>query len=160
MPQNISQTLSLLSLVSVQMCRELLRGVRPCGELALGLPLPAPGKGDLNGESGGLGVQLSEVRLQSCQQVPLCFLDFSWPVSLQVKWGKGTVVLPLFQNSGKAGRMTVQGSETVGNVCVLYSTATQQNKCVVSKTFGGAMPGCALRVTFGPLTSVLFPFLH
>lgn len=61
------------------MCREFLRGVRPCGELVLGLPLPAPGKGDHNGESGGLGVQLSEVRLQSCQQVPLglflaCFL--------------------------------------------------------------------------------------
>lgn len=61
--------------------------------------------------------------------------------------------------------MTAQGSETAGNVCVLYvcvlySTATQQNKCVVSKTFGRGMLGCALSVTFGPLTSVLFPFLH
>lgn len=56
--------------------------------------------------------------------------------------------------------MTTQGSETAGNVCVLYSTATQQNKCVVSKTFGGGMPGCVLRVMFLPLTSVLFPFLH
>lgn len=56
--------------------------------------------------------------------------------------------------------MTTQGSETAGNVCVLYSTVTQQNKCVVSKTSAGWMPGCVLRVMFGPLTSVLFPFLH
>lgn len=26
--------------------------------------------------------------------------------------------------------MTTQGSETAGNVCVLYNSATQQNKCV------------------------------
>lgn len=70
------------------------------------------------------------------------------------------MVLPLFRNSGKAGGMTTQGSETAGNVCVLYSTVTQQNKCVVSKTSAGWMPGCVLRVMFGPLTSVLFPFLH
>lgn len=69
--------------------------MRPCGELSLGFSLPAPGKEDSNGESSGLGVQLSKVHLQSCQQVPL-FLDFSWPVSLQVKWGKGTDILPLF----------------------------------------------------------------
>lgn len=70
------------------------------------------------------------------------------------------MVLPLLQSSVEAGGMTTQGSETAGNVCVLYSTATQQNKCVVSKTFGGGMPGCVLRVMFLPLTSVLFPFLH
>lgn len=69
--------------------------MRSCGELSLGFSLPAPGKEDSNGESGGLGVQLSKVHLQSCQQVPL-FLDFSWPVSLQVKWGKGADILPLF----------------------------------------------------------------
>lgn len=67
---------SLLSLISVQVCREFLQRVRPCGELALGLPIPPPGKGDPNGESGGLGLQLSEVHLQSCQQVPLCLWTF------------------------------------------------------------------------------------
>lgn len=67
------------------------------------------------------------------------FLDFPRPISLQLKWGKGTVVLLLFQDSGKAGRMTTQGSETAGDVRVLYGAATQQNKCVASKTFVGGM---------------------
>lgn len=75
--------------------------MRPCGKLSLGFSLLAPGKEYSNGESGGLGVQVSKVHLQSCQQVPL-ILDFSWPVSssapylFQVKWEKGTVILPLF----------------------------------------------------------------
>lgn len=47
--------------------------MRLCGKLSLGFSLPAPGKEDSNGESGGLGVP--KVHLQSCQQVPL-FLDF------------------------------------------------------------------------------------
>lgn len=38
---------NLRSLISVQVCREFLRRVRPCGELALGLPLPPPGKGEI-----------------------------------------------------------------------------------------------------------------
>lgn len=53
--------------------------------------------------------------------------------------------------TGMAVGMTTQGSETAGNVCVLYNTSTQQNKHVISKTFGRGMLGYAL-VLFEPLT--------
>lgn len=54
--------------------------------------------------------------------------------------------------------MTTQGSETAGNVCVLYNISTKQNKCVVSSTFGGGMLGCALELCLGLCPMSYFHF--